>query len=132
MRMAIAATLALLSFPALAASPDCSKAAASPSSECKAKLDYCHYTSITLVLAFRHRLDGKTEDAALAPGKTDPIWYVKNRDVVKDIVHRVYTNESFYQKMKAQIDPSAMGMARATSALIQGCNADTKVTVESH
>src|SRR5579872_6683324 len=112
MRLAIAAILAMLSFPALALSPDCSNAGPTPSSECKAKLDYCRYTSISLVLAFRSRHDGKTEDAtfsALTANKTNEVWYVKNSDVVKDIVHQLYTNDSFYQKLKARIAPNVAG-----------------------
>lgn len=132
MRMPIAAVLAIGSSAALA-SPDCSNAGPKPSSACAAKLDYCRHTSITLVLAFRSRLDGKTEDATFATlgGNTKEIWYVKNRDVVKDIVHQIYTKEPTFQKLKARIDPNVLGMARAISAITEGCNADTQVTFET-
>jgi hypothetical protein len=56
---------------------------------------------------------------------------VKNRDIVKDIVHQVYTKESNFQKMKAMIGRSVGGMALAISQIAQGCASDPKVTVES-
>ena len=85
------------------------------------------------MLAYRARFDGKTEDATLLTlaNATKEIWYERNRDVVKDIVHQLYTNDSFYQKLKARITPNVGGMAMAISAITDGCNADTKVTIES-
>lgn len=127
MRMSIAATLA-------SASPDCSNAGPKPPSERAAKMDYCRHTSIALVLAFRSRLDGKTEHATfstLGANTTNEIWYVKNRDTVKDIVHQIYAKEPTYQKLKARIAPNAASMARAISAITEGCEANTKVAVES-
>ena len=116
------------------ASPDCSNAGPKPSSECAAKMDYCRNTSIVLVLAVRGREDGLTEEANLSrltANGSKEIWYAKNGDVVKDIVHQIYSKEPAYQKLKARIPPNAQGMALAIPALTQGCNADTSVTFEA-
>ena len=94
MRLMIAALLVVLSWPALA-SPNCSHAGPKPSAECAAKLDYCKYTSIVLVLAYRARLDGKAEDETFANlSKPTPDWYQKNPAIVKDVVHQVFTIDS--------------------------------------
>ena len=112
------------------ASPDCSGAALKSSDECAAKWEYCNHTSIVLVLAVRGRESGMTEHAnllRLSSNTTHENWYVKHREVVKDIVHQVYTKEPSYRKLRARIAPS---MAFAVSALTDGCNADTSVKVE--
>jgi hypothetical protein len=132
MRMIFAAALAVVSSAAFA-SPDCSNAGPKPSSECVAKIDYCRHTSIVLVLAVRGREDGLTEDAnfsKLSANNAKEVWYEKNTDVVKDIVHQTYSKESTYQKLKARIF-NVPSMAFAIPALTQGCNADTKVTFEA-
>lgn len=133
MRVMPALALAIVSFPALA-SPDCSNAGPKPSSECVAKMDYCRHTSIVLVLALRGREDGLTEDANLAKrsgSAAKEIWYAKNSDVVKDIVHQIYSKEQTYQELKSRIPPNVQSMALAIPALAQGCNADTSVTFEA-
>ena len=132
MRMIIAAALAILCSAAFA-SPDCSNAGPKPSSECVGKIDYCRHTSIVLTLAVRGREDGLTEDAnfsKLSAPTTKEVWYEKNTDVVKDIVHQIYTKESAYQKLKARIN-NVPSMALAIPALTQGCNADKTVTFEA-
>src|SRR5437764_1114703 len=93
MRMILVAALAIMSSAAFA-SPDCSNAGPKPSSECVAKIDYCRHTSIVLALAVRGREDGLTEDAnfsKLSAPTTKEVWYEKNTDVVKDIVHQIYS-----------------------------------------
>src|ERR1700733_8486635 len=122
MRMMLAAALAIVSSAALA-SPDCSNAGPKPSSACVAKMDYCRHTSIVLVLAVRGREDGLTEDAnfsRLSANTTKEVWYEKNGDVVKDIVHQIYSKEPAYQKLKARI-ADVPSMAFAIPALTQGC-----------
>jgi hypothetical protein len=131
-RVMLAATLAIVSSAAFA-SPDCSNAGPKPSSECVAKMDYCHHTSIVLVLAVRGREDGLAEDAnfsRLSANTTKEVWYAKNGDVVKDIVHQIYSKEPAYQKLKARI-ADVPSMAFAIPTLTQGCNADTSVTFEA-
>ena len=133
MRTMLAAALAIVSSAAFA-SPECSNAGPKPSSECAAKMDYCRHTSIVLVLAVRGREDGLTEDAnflRLSANATKEAWYAKNSDVVKDIVHQIYSKEPAYQKLQARIAPNAQSMALAIPALTQGCNADTSVTFEA-
>ena len=133
MRIILTAALAIVSSAAFA-SPDCSNAGPKPSSECVAKMDYCRHTSIVLVLAVRGRADGQTEEAnfsRLNANATKEVWYAKNGDVVKDIVHQIYSKEPTYQKLKARIAPSVQSMALAIPALTQGCNADTSVTFEA-
>ena len=133
MRTILAAALAIMSSAAFA-SPDCSNAGPKPSSECAAKMDYCRHTSIVLVLAVRGRADGLTEDAnfsRLNANATKEVWYAKNGDVVKDIVHQIYAKEPGYQKLKMRIAPSVQSMALAIPALTRGCNADTSVTFEA-
>ncbi len=128
-RVSIVVILAAVQSAALA-SPDCSNAGLKPSGECSTKLEYCKHTSIVLVLAVRGRESGMTESdnfSKLSSNSTHENWYVKYSDVVKDIVHQVYTKESAYQKLRARIAPS---MALAVSALTDGCNADTSVTLE--
>jgi hypothetical protein len=132
MRTMLAAALAIVSSAAFA-SPECSNAGPKPSSECAAKIDYCRHTSIVLVLAVRGREDGLTEDAnfsKLSANNAKEVWYEKNTDVVKDIVHQTYSKESTYQQLKARIF-NVPSMAFAIPALTQGCNADTKVTFEA-
>ena len=132
MRLVLAAMLALLSAPALA-SPVCSHAGPK-TPECAAKLDYCRYTSIVLVLAYRARVDGKTEDATfarLSAPKSNEVWYQNNSAIVKDIVHQMFTIDSFYEKLKAEIAPTVIAQAQAISAIDRGCDADPKVVVDS-
>jgi len=133
MRLVLAAMLALLSAPALA-SPVCSHGGAKPTPECAAKLDYCRYTSIVVVLAYRARVDGKTEDATfarLSAPKSNEVWYQNNSAIVKDIVHQMFTIDSFYEKLKAEIAPTVIAQAQAISAIDRGCDADPKVVVDS-
>ena len=121
----------LAAVPSVAqASPDCSNPKLKSSVECVTKLEYCLHTSIVLVLAIRARQSGRSESdnfSKLTSNATHEIWYVKYRDVVKDIVHQVYTKETTYRKLRAAIAPS---MALAVSTLTSGCDADTSVTVE--
>ena len=134
MRIAIVAALAMLSSGALA-SPVCSRAAPKPSAECVTKLDYCKYTSIVFVLAFRSRLDGKTEDAAFAgyaANKTNEPWYARNLPVVKDVVHSIYKDDASFQKMKTLVGGGVGAMALAISDITKGCDGDPKIVVDSH
>lgn len=133
MRAILTAAVAIVSSAAFA-SPDCSNAGPKPSSECAAKIDYCRHTSIVLVLAVRGRADGMKEDAnfsRLTTNATNEVWYAKNGDVVKDIVHQIYSKEPAYLKLKARIATSVQSMALAIPALTQGCNADASVTFEA-
>jgi hypothetical protein len=132
-RTLLTAVLAIAS-SAVFASPDCSNAGPKPSSECAAKIDYCRHTSIVLVLAVRGRADGMTEEAnfsRLNSNAAQEVWYAKNGDVVKDIVHQIYSKEADYQKLKARIATSVQAMALAIPALTQGCDGDSSVTFEA-
>ena len=81
------------------------------------------------MLAVRGREDGLTEDVNFSEpsaNATQEVWYAKNSDVVKDIVHQIYSKEPAYQKLKARIATSVQSMALTIPALTRGCDADTR------
>ncbi|HEX2753715.1 MAG TPA: hypothetical protein VHP34_11545 [Alphaproteobacteria bacterium] len=92
--------------------------AAETSPECIAKLDFCSNVASISISAINARASGSVErDELLSLYQTDP-FNLAHSDVVKSVVHGIFSNDDAYQAGKLLID---RGGTAAFTQIRQSC-----------